>query len=135
MHQAAGSKQTTNTGLVYADRGEFGVPSVLDFYLVCVYACMCVSPVTVATTICVARCCQLKMIYLDADISKLFLFRPNRAFKVVHLLLACGIYEVCASVFSALPLCVKPKYILWHRFLFLQYSFSCGHRSMVRTFM
>lgn len=66
----------------------------VSFYMVnpCVCVCVHAQPVTAAPTICLARCCKLKMAYLAPDLSKLFLWRPNWAFKVAHWLVACGIY-------------------------------------------
>lgn len=78
---SSGSKQTTDTRFIFADQGESNIWSVWDYYMVSV--CLCTRwPVTVAMTICLvlARCYQLKVVYLDPDLPQLFLFRPNWGF-------------------------------------------------------
>lgn len=89
---------------------------VQDYYTVSMCVCVCVYKAwsdRLATAICLVlgRCCQVRVVYLEPDVSQLFWFSPNWDLEVSLLVPACGMYQVRTPVFVsvhnvALSICV-----------------------------
>lgn len=115
--------------LTYANLERLGLlHGQYVFACVCEHACVSQQP----QAICLARCRQLKVVYLHPDSTQLFLFKPNWLFFSFFSnwstsFSACGIHApppLCQTIAHLWPFC--------HLLLFFYDSPSCSHRSSVR---